>query len=171
MCVCVHWENEFRARPECVWLSWMLPLWEHPCGCWLERRGWEGKTDGPFSLKQASSTWSTCLPDARDRQRASAADLEGCVYSGKYGGQVPSLKAGVWLNLNEDIQQQTVDRRATASLCPLTSVCCCPEALWPRPYSSHVNNWLALFDLDVTFLSSHYLQLSLCHSTAYKGLY
>lgn len=54
----------------------------------------ERKTDGPFSLKQASSTWSTCLPDARDRQRASVADLEGCVYSGKYVGQVPSLMAG-----------------------------------------------------------------------------
>lgn len=52
------------------------------------------KTDGPFSLKQAFSTWSTCLPDARDQQRASTADLEGCVYSGKCVGQVPSLKAG-----------------------------------------------------------------------------
>lgn len=54
----------------------------------------EGKTDGPFRLKQALSTWSTCLPDARDRQRASMADLEGCVYSGKCVGQVSSLKAG-----------------------------------------------------------------------------
>lgn len=54
----------------------------------------EEKTDGSLSLKQASTTWSTCLPDARDRQRASMADLEGCVYSGKCVGLVPSLKAG-----------------------------------------------------------------------------
>lgn len=57
------------------------------------RGGREG-ADGSFSLKQASSTWSTCLPDAMDRQWAGAAYLDGCVYSGKCAGQVPSLKAG-----------------------------------------------------------------------------
>ncbi len=40
--LCVSpFRNECRARPERMWLSWMLLLWEHPCGCWLERRGWE----------------------------------------------------------------------------------------------------------------------------------
>lgn len=58
-------------------------------------RGERGeKMDCPFSLKQASSTWSTCVPDAGDRQRASKADLQACVYSGKCVGQVPSLKPG-----------------------------------------------------------------------------
>lgn len=49
---------------------------------------------GSIGFKQASSTWSTCFPDATGRQRACAVYLDGCVYSGKCAGQVPSLKAG-----------------------------------------------------------------------------
>lgn len=71
-------------------------------------------SSGFFSLKQASSAWSTCLPDARDRQQASAAYLDSCVYSGKCAGQVPVLKAAFWLNVNENIQQ-TVDGKWTGS--------------------------------------------------------
>lgn len=50
---------------------------------------------GSVGFKQASSTCSTCFPDATGRQRACAAYLDGCVYSGTCAGQVPSLKAGL----------------------------------------------------------------------------
>lgn len=159
VCVCLSpFRNECRARPARMWLNWMLLLKECPCGCWLDRRGWAGvgKMDGPFRLKQAFSTWSTCLPDARDRQRAS---MEGCVYSGKCVGQVSSLKAGFWLNLNEDIQQeqqQTADGRVTASLCLLWSVFFHPVALSPV----HRMLIIDMLDLDVSWVRWHSSALS-----------
>lgn len=80
----------------------------------------EQASSGFFSLKQASSAWSTCLPDARDRQQASAAYLDSCVYSGKCASQVPVLKTAFWLNLNEEIQQM-VDGKWLVSQCLLCS--------------------------------------------------
>lgn len=44
-CVCVSIQKWMRVWFKPMWLSWMLLLWEHPCGCWLERRREGGKDE------------------------------------------------------------------------------------------------------------------------------
>ena len=115
---------------------------------WLERGGWEGwereMTDGSFSLKQASTTWSTCLLDARDRER-----VAWQIWKAVFTQERPSAL------IKDRIQTESQWRHPAAADGTVTASfrLLCTTFYHPivsRPILSYVDKWKAWFDLKMS---------------------
>lgn len=99
VCVCLCPHSEMNAGPVLSACGWIKCCCSESIHVAAGERGGaersEGKTDGPSTLNKLPPRWTPAFLMPGTERGACAADLEGCVYSGKYESQVPSLKAWI----------------------------------------------------------------------------